>query len=40
MVKKDFVTKDSGKRQKFDSGMVRDNVRGKPDFFNNGHCSI
>lgn len=32
MVKKDFVTKDSGKRQKFDSGMVRDTQEGKPRY--------
>lgn len=27
-----FVTKDSGKRQHYDSGMVRDLQDGKPDF--------
>ena len=28
----DFVTKDSGKRESYDSGMVRDTQDGKPDF--------
>lgn len=27
-----FITKDSGKRQEFDSGMVRDTQEGKPRF--------
>lgn len=29
---KDFVTKDSGKREEYDSGMVRDTQEGKPRF--------
>lgn len=28
----DFITKDSGKRQNFDSGMVRDTQEGKPRY--------
>lgn len=32
MVKKDFITKDSGQRQEFPSGMVRDTQDGKPRF--------
>jgi hypothetical protein len=28
-----FITKDSGKRQDYDSGMRRDVTTGKPDFF-------
>ena len=28
----DFITKDSGERQEYDSGMVRDLQDGKPDF--------
>lgn len=28
----DFITKDSGARQEYDSGMVRDLQDGKPDF--------
>lgn len=32
MVKKDFITKDSGKRESFDSGMVRDTQDGKPRY--------
>ena len=31
-MKKPFVTKDSGKRQEYKSGMVRDLQDGKPDF--------
>jgi hypothetical protein len=27
-----YVTKDSGERQEYDSGMVRDTQEGKPDF--------
>lgn len=29
----EYVTKDSGERQSYDSGMVRDVQKGKPDFF-------
>lgn len=29
----DFVTKDSGKRQEYNSGMRRDTQEGKPDFY-------
>lgn len=29
----DYITKDSGKRQSYNSGMVRDVQAGKPDFF-------
>lgn len=32
MAKNDFITKDSGKRQRFDSGMVRDTQDGKPRY--------
>lgn len=32
MSKKQFVTKDSGKRQEFESGMVRDTQDGKPRY--------
>jgi len=32
MKKQQFVTKDSGERQVFDSGMVRDTQSGKPRF--------
>lgn len=32
MAKKQFVTKDSGKRQDYKSGMRRDTQEGKPDF--------
>lgn len=32
MSKDNFITKDSGKRQSFGSGMVRDTTEGKPDF--------
>lgn len=32
MAKKQFTTKDSGKRQEFDTGMVRDTQDGKPRF--------
>ena len=31
-MKKPFITKDSGKRQEYKSGMVRDLQDGKPDF--------
>lgn len=29
----DFITKDSGKRQEYTTGMVRDLQDGKPDFY-------
>jgi len=32
MSKKQFITKDSGKRQEFESGMVRDTQDGKPRY--------
>ena len=32
MAKKQYTTKDSGKRQNYDSGMRRDTQEGKPDF--------
>ncbi len=32
MAKKTFVTKDSGKRQNFETGMVRDTQEGKPRY--------
>lgn len=32
MAKKQYTTKDSGKRQEYDSGMRRDTQEGKPDF--------
>lgn len=32
MVKEEFVTKDSGERQEFETGMVRDTQTGKPRY--------
>lgn len=32
MVNKNFITKDSGQRQSFDTGMVRDTQDGKPRY--------